>query len=73
MSYFICSVIAHVSQPHNTLGLIIVVYVFGFVWFDKYLDFINFERGQGPRFSAAILARTSFHSHCRKNPMETDI
>jgi hypothetical protein len=44
MGYFICSVIIHVSQPHSTIGLIIVVYVFGFVCFDKYLDFIIFER-----------------------------
>jgi len=44
MVYFICSLIIHVSQPHNTTGLIIVVYVFVFVYFYKYLDFIIFER-----------------------------
>jgi hypothetical protein len=42
IGYFICSVIIHVSQPHSTIGLIIVVYAFGFVCFEKYLDFIIF-------------------------------
>jgi len=28
---FICSVIAHISQPYNTTGLITVVYIFSFL------------------------------------------
>jgi len=35
---FICSVIAHASQPYSTVVLIIVVYVFSFVCFDICLD-----------------------------------
>jgi hypothetical protein len=42
MGYFICSVIAQVPQPHSTMGLIIAVYDFSCVCFDKYLDFTIF-------------------------------
>jgi len=40
----IWSIVVHVFKTCSTVGLIIVVYVFGFMCFDMYLNFIILER-----------------------------
>ena len=39
---FICSVIAHISQPYNTIGLITVEYIFSFFCVVYYVGNLNF-------------------------------